>query len=65
MFDIPSSFPTDRSKAVPLRQVFVRRCFHMWHLVCPYLFIVSLSFGPLGGLWHFLGIFTFNFCFSC
>ena len=47
-FKPSSSSPTDRVKAVPLLQFFVRLCFHLWCLFCPYLFLLSTSFGTMG-----------------
>ena len=48
----PRSFPTDRSKAVPLLQFFFVcvSVFHMWCLLCPYMPLISPSFAVSVGV---------------
>ena len=61
----PPSFSTDHFKAVLLLQFFLRQWFHLWHLFCHYLFLISPSAGATGRLGFvivaFLCIFTYVF----
>ena len=46
-----STFPTDRSTALPLLQLFVCGLqFRMWRLRCPYVFLTFPFFDASGGL---------------
>ena len=46
-----SSFPTDHSKEVSMSQFFVRLLFHLWGLLCHYVFLISYSSITSGRLW--------------